>query len=97
LTAQFGTARAGQVETLLRDAGLSVSKAYHELVAYNADFEVLTALEQVPDLFTNNEYKELQFLFGLCGLDRETRLNGQCDPNYLSERQGFWSHQALAA
>jgi len=97
LKTQLGTARVSQIEALLRDVGLSISQVYHELEEYNADFEALTVLEQARDLFTETEYRELQVLFGLYGLDTETRVNGQCDPNYLNERQGFWSQQAIAA
>ncbi|GIX02447.1 MAG: hypothetical protein KatS3mg112_1384 [Thermogutta sp.] len=97
LKTQLGASRVSQIEALLRDVGLSLSKTYHELEEYNADFEALTVLEQARDLFTETEYRELQFLFGLYGLDMETRVNGQCDPHYLNERQGFWSQQAIAA
>lgn len=85
---------AGRAENLTATRE-GIERSFHtihrELESYEADTEALLPLYQHPEQFSAEEQEELRPLFGLYGLDRETRLGGR-DPSLeqLAARQFYW-------
>lgn len=83
-------APAGPVEAALHKADLLLSRTYHQLEEYNADFDALQTLEQGKAAFTPAEWGELRALLGLNGLDLEKRLPDGATLAAVENRQQHW-------
>ena len=79
---------------------------YYQLENINADFEALQMLEDHPEEFTRmlgaardeRELGELRALFGLYGMDTDTRLaETGVDVDRIEDRQRFWHETAVVS
>jgi len=95
------TDRADRLRAVLQDLDRQFSELYHKLEEYNADFEGLLELEKRPEFLTDEECEELRRLFGLYGLDPNTRLPPGLAPRekltYIRSRQESWREKQLRA
>ena len=79
--------------TVLKMIQRGFAELFHELETYNEDFAALEQLESDPSIFSLEEMDELRSLFGLYGLDMETRLGSAgkgVSEEYVDERQLYW-------
>lgn len=94
---QLSPHRADRLEAIRQELDRNLSRLFHEMEEYSADFEALEKLDQHASLFSREEQEELRRLFGQYGQDTEVRLAGQVEINRVVERQQHWSDIRLRA
>lgn len=88
-------AAPGRMEHALDEAQRLLERVYGTLVKNNHDFNALQTMMASVDLFSREEWDELEPLFGRYGLERSARLPGKGkDRAYCAARQSHWSQRA---
>ncbi|MEJ2887952.1 dynamin family protein [Actinomycetospora aeridis] len=86
-----------RAEEACADVARELEELEEVLVAHNADFEALQAIERNRADFTAEELDELQAVLGLRGLSDTDRLPRGVGPEYVSARMLFWKERAARA
>jgi hypothetical protein len=95
---QRAAGEAERLEEALVGLERELDALFHRLEADNADVEVLQQLDDHDELFSGPEREELRRLFGLYGMDRETRLSpGGAAVEGVEDRAQYWSETAEGA
>lgn len=90
LTCGGGGGRAERAEIARQELDRALSAIYHRLALDNKDIEALQLLEDNRSFFTDGQFEELRCLFGLYGLESESRLAGQSGTDAVEDRAQFW-------
>jgi hypothetical protein len=93
---RLGRVHPPLLESVVHELDRELSRFYHRLENFNADFEALQQVEENPELFSPAETDELRRVLGLYGLELKNRLPEVEDwAAHLEERQQAWRQIGL--